>query len=84
MILCRIHRDPLHPRVKRTVTPKPRQRPVRFYESILSDILRQVRITHIAHNQIDDFVLVFQYQQIERALVAFLDSFDQLLIRRLI
>ena len=81
MVLRRVHRYSIHPRIKRTIAAEPWQRPVCLDERFLCYVERQLGIAHIPHHQVDYLVLVFEYQQIERALVSFLDSFDQLLVR---
>ena len=83
VIFRRIHRDPVKPRVKRTVTAKPGQRPVSLEESLLGDVQSKVRIPYITHHQINDFMLVFKHQQIESTFVTLLDTPDQLGIGKL-
>ena len=84
VILCRIHRNTVHPRVEGTVAAKPGNGPVCFDERLLGDIQCQLRVADIPHHQVDDLVLVFHYQQVKRTLVALLDTLDQLAVVRLV
>src|SRR5205814_342837 len=59
----------IQPGVEGAVAAKLRQGSVSLDEGFLGDILCFRRVTHIAHDQLDEFVLVLEHQRIECPLV---------------
>src|SRR5690606_30022578 len=80
MVFGSIDSDAVHPGVKRTVPAEIWQGPIGFYKGVLSNIMNFRMITDKATDNSQDFVLVFDNEQIKGALVAFLHPFYQLLI----
>jgi len=64
----------IQPRVESTVTAKLRQRPISLDEGFLGDVLGLGWVAYVAHDQLDEFVLVLEHQRIECPLVAALHA----------
>src|SRR2546429_8420502 len=73
----------IQPGVEGAVAAKLRQSPIGLDEGFLSDILRLGWVAHVAHDQLDEFVLVLEHQRIECPLVSALDAAYQAQITRI-
>jgi len=69
MVEAHIGDDAVQPGIEGTVAAKLRQGPIGLDEGLLGNVLRLSRVAHIAHDQLDEFVLVLEHQRIERPLV---------------
>src|SRR5690606_3877970 len=73
--------DAIHPGVKRAVSPEIGKGPICLDECILGYVMNLGVITDKAADDRQDFVLILDYEQVKGALIAFLNAFNQLLIR---
>ncbi len=79
-VLGRVDRDPIQPRVKRTIAAERGQRPVGLEEGFLRDILRLGGVVDETSDQLQHPMLILQHQQVERRLVARLHALHQFLV----
>src|SRR5205823_2326995 len=68
-VLGGVDRYAIQPGVESAVAAKLRQGSISLDEGFLGDILCFRRVTHVAHDQLDEFVLVLEHQRIECPLV---------------
>src|SRR5215813_12146453 len=80
VVLRRVDRNPVQPRIKRTIATKRRQCAIGLDESLLRHVLDFARVTHQPCQQPSQLALVLQDQQLKSVLVASLRTLDQLLI----
>jgi hypothetical protein len=79
-VLGRVDRDPIQPRIERTIAAERSERPVGFQKSLLGYVLGLGGIVHEASDQLQHAMLILQHQQIEGRLIAGLYPAHQFLI----
>ena len=78
MILGRVDRNSIKPRIKRTLAPEARQCPICLDKGLLRDVFDVGRVPDDAREQARDSALVFRNQQFIRVLVSALYASHQL------
>jgi hypothetical protein len=81
MVLGRVDRDSIEPGVKGAIAAERRCRPIRLQKRLLRHVQGFGRIANVSHDELDDLVLVFDDQQIERRSVALLHASNQRKVR---
>src|SRR5690606_5966378 len=77
IILGGVDRNTIEPRIERAITSKRRRRSIGLQKGFLRHIHRFGRVSNVPHDQLQDLVLVLDYQQVESRLVTLLNAFDQ-------